>query len=52
MVYLVTGWVWLLITQVRYKKGQIETRTVKYKGCINGVPGDWVGVALDYPGKV
>ena len=33
-------------------KGQIEPGTVKYKGCINGVPGDWVGVSLDYPGEV
>ncbi len=30
--------------------GHILHGTVKFKGCINGVAGDWVGVALDLAG--
>jgi len=33
------------------RDGLVYTGTVKYKGCINGVSGEWVGVELDLPGK-
>ena len=36
--------------EVRMRNG-IYKGTVKYKGPINGVPGDWVGVALEEPGN-
>ena len=29
---------------------QVFTGTVKYKGIINGICGEWVGVELDLPG--
>lgn len=34
--------------EVKYG-GRILTGTVKFKGCLNGVVGDWVGVGLDLP---
>ena len=30
--------------------GDIYSATVKYKGCINGVAGEWVGLELDTRG--
>ena len=30
---------------------RVYTGTVKYKGCINGVIGDWVGIILDKKGN-
>ena len=35
--------------EVRMRAG-VYKGTVKYKGPINGAPGDWIGVALDVPG--
>lgn len=32
--------------------GNINSGTVRYKGCINGMRGEWVGVELDCPGKM
>jgi len=32
------------------RDGRIYAGTVKYKGNINGISGEWVGVALDLPG--
>jgi len=32
------------------RDGQICTGTVKFKGVINGISGEWVGVELDLPG--
>ena len=32
--------------------GNIHPGTVRYKGCINGIRGEWVGVELDCPGKM
>jgi dynactin complex subunit len=29
----------------------VYTGTVKYKGCLNGLRGEWVGVELDLPGE-
>jgi len=34
------------------RAGLIFTGTVKFKGCLNREPGEWVGVALDTPGKM
>ena len=34
------------------KRGSICKGVVKYKGSLNGIPGDWVGVALSMPGKL
>ena len=34
------------------RDGCVYTGTVKYKGNINGIAGDWVGIELDLPGKV
>lgn len=31
---------------------QIYTGTVKYKGGVNTLIGDWVGISLDYPGNL
>lgn len=31
--------------------GQIVSGTVKFKGSLNGVKGEWVGIALDKPCK-
>ena len=30
--------------------GSIYKGVVRFKGCLGGVQGDWVGVALDEPG--
>ena len=35
--------------EVRMRAG-VYKGTVKYKGPLNGVPGDWIGVALDVKG--
>ena len=32
------------------RDGRIYAGTVKYKGRINGISGEWVGVELDLPG--
>lgn len=32
--------------------GKIYSGKVKYKGPLNGVSGDWVGIELDVPGKL
>jgi len=32
------------------RDGQVYSGIVKYKGCINGISGEWVGVELDIPG--
>jgi len=32
------------------RDGAIYAGTVKYKGNINGITGEWVGVELDLPG--
>jgi len=32
------------------RDGRIYAGTVKYKGNINGISGEWVGVELDLPG--
>ena len=37
--------------EVRWQ-GWIEPGTIKYKGALNGVRGEWVGVALDRKGDV
>ena len=37
--------------EVRWR-GSIEPGTIKYKGAINGVGGEWVGVSLDRKGNV
>ena len=34
-----------------FHEGHIYCGKVKYKGTLNGVGGDWVGVELDVPGK-
>jgi len=34
------------------RDSQIYSGTVKYKGCINGIVGEWVGVELDEPGTL
>jgi len=33
------------------RDGEIYSGTVKYKGNINGISGEWVGVELDLPGR-
>lgn len=37
--------------EVRMRAG-IYLGTVKYKGPINGAPGDWIGVSLELPGMI
>jgi len=32
------------------RDGLVYCGTVKYKGCINGISGEWVGIELDLPG--
>jgi len=32
------------------RDGQIYSGTVKYKGSINGISGEWVGIELELPG--
>jgi len=33
------------------RDGEVYSATVKYKGNINGISGEWVGVELDLPGR-
>ena len=34
------------------RDGAVFAGTVKHKGCINGLRGEWVGVELDLPGTL
>ena len=34
------------------RDGDVYSGTVKYKGNINGICGEWVGVELDLPGTI